>query len=119
MIGPIMFNEKIIIDISKHFSKTPGPRYVHEGDFSGESFRKKILYPKVKEVIAKNGKLVIILDGTAGYGTSFLEESFGGLIREDKISYDDLINVLEFISNEEPYLIDDIYNYLKEARDEQ
>ena len=114
-----MCNEKIFIDIAKHFSKTPGPRYIHEGDFSGESFRKNILYPKVKEVIAKNGKIVIILDGTAGYGTSFLEESFGGLIREDNLSYTDLINVLEFISNEEPYLINDIYSYLEEARDEK
>ena len=32
-------------------------------------------------------RLIVDLDGTAGLGTSFLEESFGGLIRRDHINY--------------------------------
>ena len=30
------------------------------------------------------GKIIINLDGTAGYATSFLEEAFGGLVRDLK-----------------------------------
>ena len=32
-------------------------------------------------VIESDDRLAIVLDGTAGYGSSFLEEAFGGLIR--------------------------------------
>lgn len=105
----------MIIDIKNDFSSTPGPRYKEEGDFSGEVFRQTILLPKIIKSIEEREKLIIRLDGTDGFGTSFLEESFGGLIRENHLKYEDIIQVLELISIEEPYLIDDINSYLKEA----
>lgn len=107
------------IIISKDFSDTPGPRYIKEGEFSGELFRNEILYPAVLDAIQKNETLEIILDGPAGYGTSFLEESFGGLIRENNLDYTKLVNCLIITSNEEPYLIDDIKHYMKEAHAKQ
>lgn len=110
--------EPIKIKISKDFSSTPGPRYIKEGDYSGEIFRKECLINNVTKAISDKNKIIIDLDGTAGYGTSFLEESFGGLIRENKFHYDDLENLFEFISNEEPYLIDDIKQYLSDAYEE-
>ncbi len=58
------------------------------------------------------------LDGTAGFGTSFLEESFGGLIRENQISFDTIVSHIKFVSNEQPDLIDDINQYLSDARNE-
>ena len=48
-------------------------------------------------------------------GTSFLEEVFGGLIREEHIAYEDLRKYLDFISNEEPDLIDEIWGYIEDA----
>ena len=63
-------------NISKDFSSTPGPRYIREGDFSGELFRNEILLPIITEAIENKLKVIVDLDGTAGYGTSFLEESF-------------------------------------------
>ena len=65
------------------------------------------------------GILFIDLDGTAGYGTSFLEEAFGGLIREDRFSYDVITSTVEYKSDEEEYLIEDTQAYLKEASDEE
>ena len=106
----------MIIDVKNDFSSTPGPRYKEEGDFSGEVFRQTILLPKIIKSIDEREKLIIKLDGTDGFGTSFLEESFGGLIREDHLKYEDIIDVLELISIEEPYLIEDINEYLKEAK---
>lgn len=103
------------ITIAKDYSRTPGPRYVSEGAFSGEDFRNNVLCPKIKEAIEKNEILQVVLDGTHGYGTSFLEEAFGGLIREDKIPYQQIISVLRIVSEEEEYLIDDIMQYLLDA----
>ncbi len=103
------------INIAKDFSKTPGSRYPSECDFSGEEFRTKILMPALKKAMGNKEKLIVILDGTAGLGTSFLEESFGGLIRNDKFKYNDIINTIELISKNDPDYIDEIYNYLKDA----
>ncbi len=106
------------LKISVDFSDTPGPRYKTEGHYSGEEFRTEMLYPRLKEAIGKGDKLIIDLDGAQGYGTSFLEEAFGGLIRNDGLGYDDIIKHIEIVSEEEPYLIDDIQQYLKDADDE-
>lgn len=110
--------QKIKINISKDFSKTPGPRYINEGNFSGELFRKEILFNRVSEALEKDIPFEVNLDGTAGYGTSFLEESFGGLIRSHNLSYDKIIKNMILISEEEEYLIDDIKDYLYDANEE-
>ena len=47
-------------------------------------------------------------------GQEFLEESFGGLSRRrDK---EIILKTLQFISTEEPYLIDEIKQYINEAK---
>jgi hypothetical protein len=102
--------------IKTEFSYAPGPRYSTEGNWSGENLR-KLLLPKIKEAIKNNGELKINLDGTAGYGTSFLEEVFGGLIREDGLEFDQINKHVEFISKEEPYLIEDINEYMTDAHE--
>lgn len=106
--------ELIEIRIARDFSSTPGPRYVKEGEFSGELFRQTKLFPAIKRAISENKKLVVNLDGTAGYGTSFLEEAFGGLIREERLDHDKILDHLELISTEEEFLKEDIYQYLQD-----
>jgi hypothetical protein len=103
------------ISVANDFSKTPGPRYESEGPYSGELFRRKHLLPLVAEAVRENKKLTVDLDGTAGYGTSFLEEAFGGLVREDGYSASELGRLLALISEEESYLADDIHEYIAEA----
>lgn len=110
--------ESIEIKIASKFSYSPGPRYIDEGKNSGEKFRQDILADVFKKAIAEDKKVVVDLDGTDGYGTSFLEESFGGLIRNDGIDYQEIIDRLEIISHEEEYLKDDVYEYLKDAYNE-
>jgi hypothetical protein len=85
-----------------------------EGDFSGEEFRQKCLKPKLKEALENNLRLKIILDGSAGYSTAFLEEAFGGLVREDGFSLDQLA-IIEFVSDEDPTYVDDIKAYIDDA----
>lgn len=107
------------IKISSDFTTAPGPRKVSEGKFSGEQFRKEFLLPRVREASDKKCYLTIDLDGTSGYGTSFLEESFGGLIREDNLSLATLDSVLQFVSQEEPDLLSEIREYMEDAEKEK
>jgi hypothetical protein len=106
--------DKITIKIADDYTKTPGVREEIEGDFPGEEFLAKILLPKFKEALVKKKKLFVDLDGTAGYATSFLESAFGGLAREYKDSKIVLENI-DFKSEDDSFLIDDIMEYIKEA----
>ena len=105
--------------IATDFSRIPGARYPEEGDFSGQEFRKNVLLPQLKKAIQEKVKLTIDLDGTAGLGTSFLEEAFGGLIREDRLDYNEIIGTLEFISEEDPDYISEIYSYIDDAYEQE
>ena len=97
------------------FSKTPGSRYRDEGTkaHSGQEFREDILEPNFKIALANNQKLFVDLDGTIGYGTSWIEEVFGGLARA--YGKDKVLNILYFKSEEEDYLIGDIKQYINDA----
>ena len=106
--------DKLIIKIAEDYTKIPGVREEIEGDFPGEEFLSTILLPKFKQAIAERKILFIDLDGTAGYATSFLESAFGGLAREYK-NYKIVLDNLEFKSQDDPFLIDDIKEYIKEA----
>ena len=69
---------KKIISIADDFSVYPGGRTPEDGPFSGEEFRNKFLVPALKS----KESVVIDFDGVRGYGSSFLEEAFGGLVRQ-------------------------------------
>lgn len=68
-----------VIHIAKDFSRYPGGRWRTDGEFSGQRFREELLAPALNA----HDRVILELDGTLGYGSSFLEEAFGGLIRED------------------------------------
>lgn len=103
-----------VINIAKEFSTTPGPRNQAEGDFSGEAFLEKLLEPRYLLLAAPNDRLLIDLDGAEGYATSFLEAAFGGLAR--KYDPNEILKRLQFKSDEEPFLIEEIQEYIREAR---
>lgn len=99
----------------RDFSLTPGTRDRDEGtkSNSGQEYREAILEPAFKDAIKDNYGLEIDLDYTVGYGTSWLEEVFGGLTR--LFGKEEVLNRLKFKSDEEPYLIEDIKEYIDEA----
>lgn len=107
----------IYFNVVKDFSRTPSARVAKEGKYPGTELRDKIT-PKIKAAIDKNVSFRIDLDGASGYGTSFLEEVFGGLIREEHIKLDDLKKCLKIKSDEEPELIEEIWEYIKDANNE-
>ncbi len=110
--------ETIKLSIAKQYTRTPGPRYEKEGQFSGEKFRTELFFPLVRKAIQDDSKIIVDLDGTHGYGTSFLEEIFGGLIRINKVSFDEIKKHVAIKSNEQDYLIDDVNEYLTQAKEE-
>lgn len=103
----------IKIVISKEYTKSPGGRNIKHGDFSGEDFRNKVLKPAYLKAKANNEKIVVDLDGVYGYATSFLEEAFGGLVRETKDKSS--LGMVEIISNDSPHWVKDIRDYMEDA----
>jgi hypothetical protein len=102
----------VTINIAKDFSATPGARYKADGPSSGEKFREDLLE---KHFLDPNDDSVItiILDGTEGYATSFLEEAFGGLAR--KYGSARCLKRFKFVSVEESSLVDEIIQYIRDA----
>ncbi|WP_313001686.1 STAS-like domain-containing protein [Chryseobacterium gleum] len=98
----------------KDFSTTPGVRSRDEGPYSGEEFRNTILEPAIRESLKSGEKIKVVLDGTLGYATSFLEEVFGGIVRS--FGYDNIKRLIEVVSIQRPYYIDDVNEYMNDAK---
>lgn len=101
------------IVIVNDFSKTPGGRKIKEGPFSGEAFLNDLLFPKYEQAIRKDEKLEIDFDGTFGYPPSFLDESFGGLVK--KIGKKGVLNNIIIISNDDLTIERRIKKYVTDA----
>lgn len=99
------------INIAQDFSDAPGGRYSNEGLNSGEEFRKSWLEPLYSQAKEKGEKIEVNLDGGYGYLPSFLDEAFGELARLNPS--ENVAEVFVFISNDEPGLIDDIVECMK------
>ena len=99
----------MLISIVKDYSSTPSGRFYSDGDYSGQDFRERLLKPKFLEAKSRGEVLTVDLDGCYGYGSSFLEEAFGGLVRE---LHDKSIKNIKIISNDEPQLVDRIKEYI-------
>jgi len=74
------------IKIATDYSETPLGRYPADGDFNGTRFRDDFLRPALGA-----GEVVVVdIDDVEGYGSSFLDEAFGGLVREGYFDAKDL-----------------------------
>ena len=101
-----------IIVVAKDFSDTPGGRFKKDGPNSGEEFKERYLKPEFDK-LKGNEKLLIDFDGSYGYPTSFLEEAFGGLARIYNAK--NVLEKLDFKSDEEPSLIEEVKRYITNA----
>lgn len=109
------------------FTKYPGPRYRALGSNSGEEFREQYLIDALKS----NSEVSVNLDGVLGYGSSFLEEIFGGIVRampahpvsihpngDQIVKYDfitlGMVNFMKdnLVSNDDPSVIKEINGYI-------
>jgi hypothetical protein len=100
-----------VINVARDFSKYPAGRYLEDGPASGQFFRDKFLIPALKETRS----LTIELDGTRGYGSSFLEEAFGGAVRAG-FAPNTVKQTFRLIS-EDQSLVEEIYDYIDHGGD--
>ena len=108
-----MTTPPITVSVAREFSITPGPRTAREGLHSGEEFLERLLLPRFDQAIAAGTTLVVELDGTAGYATSFLEAAFGGLARARGGAA--VTKTLRLVASDEPYLLDEILGYIEDV----
>lgn len=98
-------------DIGIEFNAFPGGRFIADGPASGEEFRDDFLV----KLFEDNDKVIISLDSAMGYGSSFLEEAFGGLVRKKLIEKETLLQKLELESDQDS-IKDSIIQYIKDAK---
>ncbi|MHB1174794.1 MAG: STAS-like domain-containing protein [Sulfuriferula sp.] len=99
--------QKIVINIARDFGRYPAGRYLTDGPYSGQAFRENILKPALS---SGNEIVYIEFDGARGLASSFLEEAFGGLVREGYNSQT-LLDRLQLQSND-PTLVQEIKEYI-------
>lgn len=67
------------ISIYNDFARAPAGRYYpKDGKYPGERFRNEVLVPALRDF----DSVVVIFDNETGYGSSFIDEAFGGLVRD-------------------------------------
>jgi hypothetical protein len=81
------------VSVAANFSRHPGPRRKTQGRHSGEEFRELLV-----KWLAESEHLVVDLDGTSGFGSSFLDEAFGGLIRDEGMTKSEVMRRITILS---------------------
>ena len=71
-----------IIVIARDFSKFPAGRFREDSDASATAFRDDLLV----DALSNGEDVEVVFDGVAGFAASFLEEAFGGLVREHRMT---------------------------------
>jgi len=99
---------KTVINVARDFGRYPAGRYLSDGPFSGQAFRQEHLVPALRRV---HGVIDIELDGARGLASSFLEESFGGLVREEGFDPQTLLKRLSLHSSDLS-LVEEIRDYI-------
>jgi len=97
--------DKQLIEISRDFSRSPAGRFISDGPNSGERLRNMIA-----DVLKRGDAVELRMDGTRGYGSSFLDEAFGGLIRVCGFSAADLLARVNVVT-QDPSLALEVKRY--------
>lgn len=95
------------ISVARDYSRFPAGRYRTDGPFSGQRFREEILQP----ALGQADVIEVELDGVSGFGSSFLDEAFGGLIRGHVVSLDDAPRRIKLHATDES-LVPEIFGYM-------
>ena len=97
-----------IIDLATKFTGFPFGRYRIDGDTSAEVFRDDILIPALRQ----HNQVTVNLGGTNYYGSSFLEETFGGLVRQG-FTKSELEEKLKIVHKALPSIEEEAWVYIK------
>lgn len=102
-----------VLNIATDFSRSPSGRYYTDGPNSGERFREEFLAPALAV-----DDVEVNLDGVLTLGSSFLDEAFGGLVREKGIAPSDLRKRLVVKSRLKTY-VTKIWSYIEDPKNKK
>ncbi|WP_087547017.1 STAS-like domain-containing protein [Acinetobacter sp. WCHA39] len=100
--------------VSEDFYRRPAGRYRNQGTYTGEAFREDVLLPLLKN-LSTDEKLLVDFTGVSMNGSSFLEEAFGGLIRNNQFNYSKLKDILVLNFPRRPSLEEKVWKYIQDA----
>lgn len=95
------------INVAKDYSRFPAGRFRTDGPYSGERFRQEVLEPALNQADV----IEVELDGVSGFGSSFLDEAFGGLVRGNIVSLKDAPRRIKLHATDESLVIE-IFGYM-------
>lgn len=104
-----------VIKVATDFFDAPAGRFPEDGDYHGQRFRSEHLLPALED----GGEVLIDLDDAEGYGSSFLEEAFGGLVRLCGYTAAELHERLFLKSDEDESVLQEIWEYIDTAKPEK
>ncbi|EIF2704025.1 STAS-like domain-containing protein [Vibrio parahaemolyticus] len=106
------------IDLAE-FSEFPFGRVSPaDGEYTGQKFRDTVLKPTIDNLEPGDTIDVNLDNVVVGIGSSFLSESFGGLVKKGYISKDQLLKILTITSEDKSYEME-IIKYIEEAELEE
>ena len=108
--------ETLVLNMAKEFTPMPMGIDRDDGPKSGEAFREDLLKPRLAEAIRDGKKLEVDFEGMLGLSSSFLEEVFGGLVRNGDYSADELLDALILVPDDFSYFFYAIREYIRDAR---
>ncbi|RZQ01388.1 DUF4325 domain-containing protein [Vibrio vulnificus] len=103
------------IVVVEQFHPRPKWRYRREGDGSGEAFREELLAPALRD----HSHVTVDLTGYNRYGPSFVSEAFGGLIRDERFSLEELRNKLTIVHDKLPSFAGTCWEEIEKATQEE
>lgn len=101
--APIYRMIEMVISISRDFSPYPAGRTGRDGPNNGTRFREEYLVPALKEAGKIGEHVTVDFDGVRSFGTSFLEEAFGGLVRREGFKKGQLQEILQLRADKPVY----------------
>lgn len=101
------------LTVATDFARSPSGRYPTDGPNSGQRFREEYLYPALLR-----GEVEVVLDGTLTLGSSFLDEAFGGLVREKGLTPNQLRDKLVVRSRLDTY-VEKIWSYINDPKNKK
>ena len=88
------------LSVNSGLPKFPGGRYRTDGPRSGQAFREDALVPALLDE-SGCARVTVVFDGVAGFSSSFLEEAFGGLVREHRLTREFLRHRLDIATSDD------------------
>lgn len=99
------------LNVATDFAVLPFGRYKEDGKFNATRFREEFLVPAIRS----NDVVKVNMDGVSdSISSSFLNESFAGLVFKSNIAKDILLSKIQIISDRED-LKAEIIQYIKNA----